>query len=312
MSGTLIKFSYIMGLRYENTLTNGFSTVQNLEVISRKYGNFFPSAQIGYKITPDLVFEASYANRINRPTYQDLDPFVNFIDSLSSFKGNPFLLPSYSHGVELGLVYFEYASIKLGYTKTINPMFLTVDRNLGTNTFSVITKNIESSEAYTIAAVLPYEFPWWTTFNSFGYTFNTFKYLDAGEVITNDKPSFYVSLYNEFRIKKLFNIELTYDYVSPGSQGLFILRPYQSFGFSLARSILKNKVDLRFTVYDLFFTEIETGYSQIGDAYVDYSARTDTKLFQLSITWNFGKLKIGSPDNKRFEGDEQERIKTDD
>lgn len=309
VSGTLGKLGYLAGVRYEHTQTNGISTISDENVINRNYQNLFPNVQMSYEITPDLIFGASYINRINRPTYQDLDPFINFVDSLSSFRGNPFLLPSYSHAAEIGLVYFEYASIKLGYTKTQNPMFLVVEQNEGTNTFSAIVRNIESSEMYSVAIVLPYELTWWTTFNSFGYTASQFEYNDGGTIVTNDQPSFYVSLWNEFRIPKLFNIELMYDYTSPGSQGIFVLKPYQSFGGSISRSFFDKKLDVRFSFFDLFFTEIESGSSELGEFFVDYSSRNDTKTFQLSLTWNFGKLKFTDIEGKSIQGDERDRIK---
>ena len=39
----------------------------------------------------------SYASRIDRPAYQDLNPFEYLLDELSYWKGNPFLTPQKTH-----------------------------------------------------------------------------------------------------------------------------------------------------------------------------------------------------------------------
>jgi hypothetical protein len=203
----------------------------------------------------------------------------------------------------------EYASITLGYSKANNPMFLTVEQNPGTNTFSAVVQNIESSEAYSIGLVLPYEIPWWTTFNAFGYTFNEYKYQDNSALVVSSEPTFYVSLYNEFRFKNLFNLELTYEYISPGSQGFFIAKPMQSIGGSISRKFLDDKLYVQFRAFDVLFTNIERAESTLGDFYVNYTSRTDSRSFMLTLTWRFGKIGDNSMKGSSIDDDEQDRIK---
>ena len=309
LAGKIKKFSYQAGLRYEWTTVKGNSLIAGTGVASREYHNLFPNVQLSYDLGPDLILGASYNNRIQRPSYQDLDPFVNFIDSVSSIRGNPSLLPSYSHNAELSLVYMEYASITLGYTRTKNPIFLTVEKDPGSNTFSAITRNIESGEMYSLALVLPYEFPWWTTFNSFGYTFNKYVYSDQSALVVSNEPTYYVNLYNEFRIPKAFNLEITYEYVVPGSQGFFVLKPYQSLGGSISRKFLKDQLTVRFSLFDVFFTGIERGESALEEFNVQYTSKVDNRSFMLTLLWNFSKLKDASLSAKSIDRDQKDRIK---
>ncbi len=309
LSGKLNKFSYQLGTRYEWTTIQGNSFVAGTGVVNREYHNLFPNIQLSYDLGPDLILGGNYNYRIQRPSYQDLDPFVNFIDSLSSFRGNPQLLPSYTHNAELSLVYMEYASITLGYSQAKNPMHLTVEKDAMANTFSAITRNIESSEMYSIALVLPYEFPWWTTFNSFGYTFNNYVYTDQSALAISNEPTYYVNLYNEFRIPSLFNLELTYEYVVPGSQGFFVLKPYQSLGGSITRKFFKDQLTARFSVFDAFFTGFERGESALQDFNVQYASKYDNRSFMLTLTWAFNKLKNTQMSATSIDREQKERIK---
>lgn len=309
LSGRLNKFSYNTGLRYEWTTTKGNSLIAGTGIVNRDYQNLFPNVQVNYDITKDLIIGASYNNRINRPSYQDLDPFINYIDSVSAFRGNPQLIPAVSHNAELSLVYMEYASITLGYAKTKNPMYLTVEQNIGENTFNAIVKNIESSETMSLGLVLPYEIPWWTTFNAFGYQLNRFEYNDNAALVVNNRPTFYMSLYNEFRIKKWFDLELTYDYVSPGSDGIFLVKPYQSLGASIARKFLDDKLSVRFSVFDALFQEAERAESTLTGFFVGYTSRSDSRSFMLTAIWNFGKMKDSNMKGKMIDKEERNRVK---
>ena len=306
--GTLKKFSYSTGLRYEYTRALGDSYTSGVGAVNRNYHNLFPNVQLSYDFTPDLVMGLAYNNRIQRPKYQDLDPFIEFIDSLTSFRGNPNLLPAISHKTEVNLVYMEYASLSFSYTRTQNPMHLSVVQNPGTNTFSAVVQNIKSQDLYTIGVVLPYELSWWTTFNVFGYTFNNYSIQDGVDIVVNDKPTLYVSLYNEFRIPKVCNIELNYEYTAPGAQGFFTLLPYQYFGGSISRKFLKDKLTARFSVFDLFIQTIERGESTLANFNVSYSSWEDTRSFMLTLIWDFGKLRERSMTEMYIDEDEQERL----
>lgn len=303
------KFSYLAGLRFEATVMQGNSLTAGGSVIDRHYQSFFPNVQLSYRIIDDLIMGASYNYRITRPTFQDMDPFVIFVDSLTAFRGNPNLRPSYTHNAEWSLIYKEYASIKLGYQRAIDPMFLTVEKDDIANTFSAITKNIESSEMYTLAFVVPWENDWWTTFNAFGYYFNNFRYADNETIIASTKPTWYISLYNEFRIPKVFNIELNWEYYNPGTQGFFIARPYQFAMASISRSFLDNHLKVNLTLYDPLLLDVERAYSNLLNFYVDYWSWTDSRSIMLTLRYNFGKLKNNGMVGRNIDAENKNRIK---
>jgi hypothetical protein len=309
LRGRSKKLSYSAGLRYEWTNIEGNSYVAGTGIVNQSYHNLFPNVQVNYDFTPDLIMGISYINRIQRPSYTSLDPFISFVDSLTSFRGNPKLQPSYVHNVEMNLVYMEYASITLGYSRMFNPMYLTVIQNPGTNTFSALTQNIESSEAYSIGLVIPYEWPWWTTFNAFGYSWNNFRIVDADATVLNNEPTWYVSLWNEFRFKKICTVELSYEYVSPGSQGFFNAKAYQSFGGSISRAFFDEALSVRLSVFDLFKQNIERAESALPGFNVSYRSWSDTQSFMLTLIYEFGKLKDNSMEATSIDGETKDRAK---
>ncbi|MGO8055885.1 TonB-dependent receptor domain-containing protein, partial [Rhizobium leguminosarum] len=69
------KWSIQAGLRLENTVAEGHQ-VTNDSTFNRNYTSLFPTSFINYDVNKSNSFTLSYGRRINRPNYQDLNPFT--------------------------------------------------------------------------------------------------------------------------------------------------------------------------------------------------------------------------------------------
>ena len=72
------KVGFEIGLRGEQTIADGEQVVNN-ETFSRNYFQLFPSAFLNYKFTEKHMTRLSYSRRIDRPGYQQLNPFRYFL-----------------------------------------------------------------------------------------------------------------------------------------------------------------------------------------------------------------------------------------
>ena len=89
------------GGRYERTEINAyFSNAQQQEKVPG-YNTFVPSVYLSKKIDDKQSVKLSYSKRIERPEYNDLNPFVNTTDPKNLTTGNPHLLPEIGHRIEL-------------------------------------------------------------------------------------------------------------------------------------------------------------------------------------------------------------------
>ena len=119
-------------------------------------------------------------------------------------------------------------------------MNLVVDKlNDGSDAFIATTKNLNFSETYSAGITIPYELSWWTTYNYFGYLVNSFSYNSGGSVINNSKPMFYMYLYDEFRVKKFFSLEVTFEYTSAGVDGIFTFEPFYNLSANIKKTFFK-------------------------------------------------------------------------
>ncbi len=95
------KFSYLMGIRYEDSnidinllTTNDFNT--------KRYHNFFPSAFLTYQLTEQSTISLNYSKRISRPRSRFINPFSNYSSNVNIFQGNPDINPSLTDAYDIG------------------------------------------------------------------------------------------------------------------------------------------------------------------------------------------------------------------
>ena len=95
------KFSYLVGLRMENTnividqkTTNDFK--------EKKYTNFFPTLNLSYEFSEEENITLGFSRRIRRPRSWSLNPFPSRSSVTFFRQGNPDLDPSYSSTFDFG------------------------------------------------------------------------------------------------------------------------------------------------------------------------------------------------------------------
>ncbi|MDB5233936.1 MAG: TonB-dependent receptor, partial [Hymenobacter sp.] len=101
---TLPKWTLQAGLRAEQTVAEGQQDVIQAGVepgFSRNYFQLFPSATAKHTLSENHELDLSLSRRIDRPSYNQLNPFRAYIDATTYGAGNPSLLPQTSYNVEL-------------------------------------------------------------------------------------------------------------------------------------------------------------------------------------------------------------------
>jgi iron complex outermembrane receptor protein len=305
------KFNMRLGIRGERTQTAGTSSLTNASVIDTAYMNLFPTAFFGYKFSKDLVLGLNYTSRFNRPRFQDINPFVEYLDSVSAFIGNPLLLPEYSHSARASLTYLEAASIEIGYTRTPKERLTMVERNLITNGFLVQDQNINFGQSFNIDLTLPYQTKKWTTYNGIGYAYTTYNFNDpgTGELREISVPSFNWYVYNEVQLPWNFSIQGTFWWTSSGLEGIFEYQKIYGLNATITKKFFDDALSLSLTGNDILSSYIEQGKSNLEGFEVQYKDRYDTHFWQIRIQYAFGKLKGFDAKDKAGNREETGRIK---
>ena len=95
------KYSFLLGLRLENTLKNvNQITIQDFTKIDDT--GLFPTFNFGLEIDDDETLTFGYNRRIRRPWSRFVNPFPTKISPILIWQGNPYLDPTYSNNLDLG------------------------------------------------------------------------------------------------------------------------------------------------------------------------------------------------------------------
>ena len=303
------KWSFQGGLRLENTVAKGYQ-VTNDSTFKRNFTNLFPSAFISYELNKDNQLTLSYSRRINRPNYQDLNPFIYFLDSLSYRKGNPFLLPQFTHNIELSHSFKGKLITTLNYNSTndVISQILKADGDL----VYLTSDNVARFRNIGISITAPVPITKWWTSNTFVNIFNNqYNGVFENQPIDLSYTSFTVNMTNTFTLKQGFTLEMTGFYRARGVNQLNIDEPMYMVSFGGQKTVLKGKGTVRLNLRDPFWLQRYKGRTQYNLIDTKVNNRWDNRQLTASFTYRFGKNGQQNPPPRRRNSasqDEQNRV----
>ena len=301
------KWSLQGGLRVENTIAKGFQ-VTNDSTFKRNFTNLFPSVFISYTVNKKNSLTISYSRRITRPNYQDLNPFTYFLDSLSYRQGNPYLLPQFTHNIELSHSFNGKLITTLNYNNTTDVISQIFKQNAQTKIVFFTADNVAkfTNMGISITAPIPVT-KWWNT-NFFTNIYNNhYKGIYNGAPLDIGYTSFMVNISNTFTIKQGFSLELSGFYRAKGVDQLTVNQPIYQMSFGGQKNILKNKATVRLNVRDPFAWQQFRGITEYGGVYAKIRGRFDVRQVTTTFTYRFGKNTQQPPPRRRTSATQEEQ-----
>ena len=310
------KLTVQLGARLENTnysghqLGNGISVVNRDSSFSRSYVNLFPTAFLSYELNENNQLTLNYGRRIDRPAYQDLNPFLFFLDEFTYQAGNPYLQPQYTQNVEASHTYHHFLTTTLNYSYTKN--FFTETFEQSGQATIVRNGNIGSRQnaGISVSAQVPVVKCWTAIFYS-DLNYNKFSGMLYGEDIDVSATTLLLNLNNQFTFPHGWGGELSGFYRTKGVEGQVIVDPMGQASGAISKKILNDKASLKLAVRDMFYTNQVHGYINFQETEATFHNRRDSRQVALTFAWNFGKPLKGMSGNHSHSGagDEQNRVK---
>lgn len=310
------KLSVQAGLRAEYTSSKGDLVTTN-NVVTRHYLNFFPNVFINQTINDKNEIGFNYSRRIDRPSYDNLNPFVYYLDQYTYQQGNPFLKPQYTNSFELNYTYNHNINVSLNYSRTTD----VITEILLTDTVRKATfqtnLNLSVQNSYSININTPYNIAkWWTgnvNFNGFYLGFKS-KPMENGELTSNQlndgKFAFQLRTTNTFPFAKVYKAEVMTNYQSSLVYGYFHISPQYSTDLGMSRSLWAKKANIKFSVSDVFNTRKNHVLSDSQGNVIDIHQKNETRIARLTFTYNFGNTKIKVRQHQTGADEEKNRVKS--
>lgn len=303
------KWNFQMGLRLENTQTNGFSETLNQET-ENNYLKLFPTFYASYKKNENNTFSLNYGKRINRPRFDLLNPFKIYINSNSYSEGNPFLRPSFSDNFELVHSYKEILRTSVFVNAITNGYGVLFTSNPETNTQIVTRENYFKNLNYGIGESYSASFAdWWSSENSLYFLGAKTEFIKDINATPSNSLQIDFSTNNTFLLGKTTKLQIDFTYTTPFKGGLYEVGYASSFDIGFKQDLFNKTMQIAFLANDIFntsylkdFTSVINGVKQV------YDQKESNRFVRLSVVYNFGNKKINV--QQRDFGNKEENKRT--
>ncbi|MEM8523407.1 MAG: outer membrane beta-barrel family protein [Bacteroidota bacterium] len=304
------KVSANFGLRGEWTMNEGLAVKENGEnMVENNYKNLFPSASIQTTLNENLKAGLSYNYRIQRPAFQDLNPFTVFADSLVSFRGNPLLQPEYGHNLSANLAIKSFnISLNYNYTKDKINTIVILPNEETPAIFDFFRDNTIGTRLYAVNLSFPLQNKWHSSYTTLTARLDDHRFFDRDVARSNVRAGYNIRSNHTFYLPKDFTLELYLQYASPRVDGLYTDSSVSAVSFGISRKFLNNALTARLFANDIFRGYQFQGTYDVYDNEWTYLNAGDFRFVRFSLNWNFGKLGTSKLHNKHLKDSELNRI----
>jgi len=305
-----------VGLRGENTQLLG-NQLGNLVTpdtsFRRNYTSLFPTLYVARPLDSagfnNLNF--SYGRRIERPYFQDLNPFISPLDKFTFYTGNPNLLPTFSHNMSLTYSFKSLLSTSLSYSLIVDGINETLE--IQDEIYYSRPGNIATSQYLTLSVNANIPVTKWYVISTYAEaSFVKFESQLYTEQLNASGVNVFASLSNTFKLKKGWKISVSARYSNDQVYSQLLIRNYAFMNCGIEKTILKGRGSLRFSASDLFYSRRGDGViNNLADTNADWNSKYDSRGFRFAFSWRFGKSKFNKQkhDGSGSES-EQNRVKS--
>lgn len=315
---TLINTKWKMqaGLRMEHTSSNGHLTRANNivlpdDLVERKYTDFFPSVGLTYNVSHHHSLNLALSRRIDRPVYQDLNPFENKLDELTYQKGNAFLQPQYANNIQLMHTYKGKYITALSYAHVSGFTAQIIDTLEGKRTF-ITKRNLASQDIVSLNFSLPIQLKsWWLLFTNANLFYSHYKAdLGPGKLVDINITSGSVFAQNSFTLGDGYSAEITGNFNAPSVwAGTFRSNAMGSLDAGVQKLLFQKKATVKLGFTDILKTLRWKGKSEFSGSNIVTTGNWESRQVRLNFTYRFGNNQVKQA-RQRDTGSDEEKKRT--
>lgn len=297
-------WSLDLGVRLEHTHSEGnlqprAGSSQAATSVTRNYLDVFPTAGLTYKTKEAGTYNLSFARRIDRPAYNNLNPFSYPVDELSYWKGNPFLQPQYSNALSLQYSY-KTTTIAGGYMR-ISDLTGTVTEVFNSSSINMVPRNIGTQDNFNVTVTQQVKLAkWWDmTLTGIGYYLkNKVGTAEYGNYQL-DRFAGTVNIQQSFRLPGRITAEAAAIVNSKTITGLnTYVKGNSQIDLGVQKNLMNDKATLKLAVSDLFRGNQYNTNTQLNNMLLRTTFRAETRQVRLNFSYRFGNNKIKAQESR--------------
>jgi hypothetical protein len=305
------------GVRAEHTDITGHSTGHKLKgnsyssydsVFNRNYIDFFPSVAITFNKNPKNQWGLSYSRRIDRPAYQDLNPFEFKLDEYTFMKGNTNLRPQYTNSFGITNSYKFKLNTRVNYSHVTDIFSQLIDTAEQSKAF-MSKQNLATQDIVSLNISYPVTYKKFSSFINFTSSYSAYKAdFGAGRKVDADVFSYNVFAQNSLKIGKTWTAEMSGFYSSPSIwAGTMKSSAMGGMDMGLQKQIFKTKGTIKASMSDVLKTMRWKGVSDFAGQVMRASGRWESRQFKLNFSYRFGNMSVKAARQRKNALEEESR-----
>lgn len=295
-----------LGARYEHTFIQA-DFLNGTASFSNNYGNLIPSISLSRSIKKEQQLRLSYTQRIQRPQFYYLNPYVNQADSKNQYGGNPYLKPELTHSIEANYsVSIKQTSFNASFfLRQTNNAIESINTVDSSGVLKQIFQNVAQNSAYGLNLSANTKIiKQWSVNGSLNVFYNV---LESEELKTRNADWMYrINLNSSIDFGKGIKAQLFGFY---NSARVNLQGKYGGFGFYnmvLQKEVLKKKGTIGFGYDNPFNRRIKWRNDFVGPNFVQIQ---DVAMYRrgwrINLKYEFGQMTSGPRQKKRISNDDK-------
>lgn len=302
------KFDLDAGLRAEQSITRG-NSITSGQIVDNNYIDFFPHLLLTYKQDDKNYFYVRFNRGIKRPDYQQLNPFLYYVDLYDYTAGNPNLKPQYTNSFDLSYKYNKtlvsvYAAIvSNAYEFPFYEQNDVTKQNINTrvNLGRVYTYGVRFFAPATVT-------DWWSA--NFNLDASYQRYIAYPQYGNLDKGTqdIILTVTQHFIISPTISAEVLGWYESPTFYGVNEVKAEYHIDPSIGKQLFNKRATLNLAVTDIFDTWRDRTFTNYQNLNMAGTNKVETRVVRLTFTYRFGRT--GAKNTPHATGNEEEQNRT--
>ncbi|MEX2594896.1 MAG: outer membrane beta-barrel family protein [Anditalea sp.] len=302
------KLNFQVGLRAEYSDITGNSVTSN-QINTQEYADLFPSIYLQHKVSDKYQINYNVNRRITRPNYRLLNPFVFYIDPLTTEEGNPHLKPQYANNIEMSHVLKEIYQFTLSYSRTTDAFGQVMVQEEESRKSTIQMQNFDRTENLSLRMMIPVEIAkWWNTSNMIHLYNNKYYSMLEEELLDNSQFSYMARTQHNITLPEGFKVEIVGVYRSPFIDGQIKIQGMGWMDAGVTKTFMEDKLSLTVNGTDIFRTQRFKGNINFDKINTDIQQYNNNQGIRVTLRWKFSQGEKFNVSERNGSSEERRRL----
>lgn len=282
-----------IGLRAEQSnLSNKFSGNESAGAadISRHYFHVYPSVSITISPSGAASWMIFYANRVKRPDFMDLDPFINLFDDITHIGGNINLKEAISHSLNLAWTDNRRFRISLS-GETISGDIVKCYRELTDRIVYVTPENLPNhlQAVLSIAGSDLRISRWWSASSAVNLVYSSYKFPEQMHLDPNRAFTPMLEISSRLSLSSTTHADIKAAYQGTSAYGQARVSPKWNTQMDVNKTFLGGRLAVSVYMKDIFNSNHQTSTILLNGRKASLCEKEyeDMRKIGVSVSYNF-------------------------